>query len=1216
MNLGKMTRNQKIALIAAIALFIYTVFGFFILPPIARSVVEKKLTQALKRQVSVSKIKLNPYVLSATIIDLAVAEPDGSGNFVAFQRLYLNLQALSLFKKAIIIKECSLTGPSAWITHNADKTYSFSDLAGQDAAKEKLAERPAKPLLFSINNITISGGNIEYRDLPMQTTHLIRDLNLAIPFISNLEYELDNYVMPAFSAVVNDTPLKLDGRTKPFSDSRETALDIKLSKLDIPYYLAYVPDKQELTIKNGYLDINATLAFLMPIGEKPTIAITGNLALNDIDLTGPDGTSYLKFPELSLNISSSDLLRKDIHLQNLTLTSPHFVVQRQADGRLLPLALVPMPKQPKSPEAEGTEDAEQISLKLTIDDISLTGGRVDFSDSSLAEPFATTLSPIDLSLKNFSTIPGVIATYSVSAASESEEKITLAGEFGLEPIFVNGSVECINLMLPKYDIYARTALQSRLAAGRLSVMTGYRYTGAGSATATVQGGLSTASTALNGFTFDLQDFNLADRVDNSSIIKIRELKISDTEVDLQDRQATIGELASLAGEFRVIRYKDGSLNLQKMLKPMPKTGEPTGGVRNADRPWQVSLRKMALNNFSVLLKDLSPASPAVTSLGDIAVNATSLSTATDSKGKISVQGRINKAAAFKIKGELGINPMTASLLTDLNGLRIKDLQPYLSDVVKITVTDGTADIKGRLQLDTDREKKISARFSGSAGIKEFVALDPVLGEKFIAWKDLNVKEIEAATSPFALKIKDVTWQDYYSNLIVAADGGLNLKSVLGTDSDPSGQSEDDKKLSAPDAAGENERTEPGISAKSNEPPNIEIDSFTMKNGRVDFTDRSVKPVFSATLSEINGSITGLSSAMDKTGDVRFTSALNQHAVLAITGSLNLLRNDLFADLAINFKDIELSPMSPYSGRYIGYKIDKGKLSLDLKYLIKNREIQASNKVFLDQFTLGSTVESKDAVSLPISLAISLLKNRRGEISVDLPVHGNLDDPKFSLGGVIFKVLINLIAKAATSPFALLGALIPEGQDLQHVSFTAGSSQVSAEENAKLETIAKALYERPGLKMDISGRADPIADREFLQKQQFDRLLKAEKIKKLTRWNKNAAVPELDEIIIPKEYDSFLEKAYKTRKLPKLKRGRGEDKEKFQARMADALLASVEITDDDLRLLAIRRAGSVKDLLVETGGIESERLFVIEPQVPTENAAEQKDSSRSVKMTIK
>ena len=228
-----------------------------------------------------------------------------------------------------------------------------------------------------------------------------------------------------------------------------------------------------------------------------------------------------------------------------------------------------------------------------------------------------------------------------------------------------------------------------------------------------------------------------------------------------------------------------------------------------------------------------------------------------------------------------------------------------------------------------------------------------------------------------------------------------------------------------------EKEVPSLKKDKESSKNIKIGTITLQGGKIDFSDRSVKPEYSTRLSEIGGRISGLSSEETTIADVELRGKLNDYAPLEITGKINPLREDLYVDLKARFKDIDLSPTTPYSGKYVGYTIEKGKLSFDLKYLIVKKKLDSQNYIFLDQFTFGDKVESPQATKLPVKLAIALLKDRKGEIKLDLPVTGSLDDPKFSVWGIILKILINLISKAATSPFSLLGAVFGGGEELSY-----------------------------------------------------------------------------------------------------------------------------------------------------------------------------------------
>jgi hypothetical protein len=305
--------------------------------------------------------------------------------------------------------------------------------------------------------------------------------------------------------------------------------------------------------------------------------------------------------------------------------------------------------------------------------------------------------------------------------------------------------------------------------------------------------------------------------------------------------------------------------------------------------------------------------------------------------------------------------------------------------------------------------------------------------------------------------------------------------------------------------------------------------------------------------------------------------------------------------------MDLSPLTPYSGRYAGYTIEKGKLTLSLKYLIVKRKLDASNNVFLDQFTFGESVESPEATKLPVRLAVALLKNRKGEISLDIPLSGSLDDPQFSLGRVIIKIIVNLLVKAATSPFALLGAIFGGGEELSYLEFNYGQEKPDGPGEAKLKTLIKALHDRPSLKLEIAGHADKDKDREALRQSLFDRKVRSQKLKDLVK--KGAGAPSLDNVVVDsKEYPEYLKKAYREEKFPKPRNIVGMLKDLPVPEMEKLMFTHLQVTDDDLRLLARRRAQSVKDYLLESKQVEPERIFLVEPKsLSPEKKENQKDS---------
>ena len=248
----------------------------------------------------------------------------------------------------------------------------------------------------------------------------------------------------------------------------------------------------------------------------------------------------------------------------------------------------------------------------------------------------------------------------------------------------------------------------------------------------------------------------------------------------------------------------------------------------------------------------------------------------------------------------------------------------------------------------------------------------------------------------------------------------------------------------------------------------------------------------------------------------------------IAGKINPLGNELFVDIKADFKDMELSPLTPYSGTYIGNAIEKGKLSFGLQYHIVNKKLEAKNDIFIDQLTLGEKVDSPKATKLPVGLAISLLKDRKGEIRLDIPVSGEIDNPEFSVWRIVLQVLVNLLVKAATSPFALLGSLMG-GEELGYVEFDYGTSAVTEQNTKKIDTLVNALYERPALKLEITGYVDPTNDSEALRTGRMKSLIVAQKIKDLSQKDDQPVSPESVQISAA-EYPRLSEEGIQERKV--------------------------------------------------------------------------------------
>ena len=1117
-------RAKKILIGLVIFFVLFTLVGFFVLPPVLKSIMVQQLSKNLHREVAINQIKFNPYTLSMTVRGLTIKDRSSTETFVSCDEMFFNLQSLSVLKMALILEEIRLSKLYVRIARNKDLSYNFSDLL-----EEKQPPTPekakSKPLRFSLNNIRIENGSIDFLDGPQETKHTVRDLKIGVPFLSNIPSYIQTYVQPHFSAKINDALYTIEGRTKLFADSRETSIDVDIKDLNIPYYLAYVPMKINFKLVSAYADAATRIFFIETKENKPSLTITGNVSLKKIAVDDAKGKPLLRLPLLDVSIAPSQPLLKIVRLSKVSIQSPEYNVERDEKGIFNTQFLL----YEKGKERVAAREAgEEAPFFLDIDAIELSGGKSSFSDLSGSKPFKTVLDPVDLKVDHFSNGKGRKSAYALSIKTEAKEAVKVEGEFSVAPLWSEGRLEVSSVPLKKYSPYYKDAVLFDIEDGRLDLATRYRYATGG----------KEPEINLSGTSVTLQALRLRKPGEKQDFVKVPNFSVSETDVDLPKKELTIGNLSSEKGELLIKRLSNGDLNLLTLTPPASAPKEPPKKLKadekpaQPEKPWLIFLKQMLIDRYTIRVEDQTTRKPATLIAQNLKVKGENISTAKNSKGRLDLSLLLNGKGTISTAGTVSVEPLSADLKVGLRGIEIAPFQPYFTDKVKVTVTAGAISTNGNLSFASTEKEKIKATYKGEASVANFSSIDKLSGEDFLKFESLSLTDLNVGYAPLSVAIKGVSLTNFYALVEVNAQGTINLQEVLAAE-EPSGETTPGlAKEKTPSPARQQTAAAP---QEGKEPAkNIKVDQVTLQGGRIDFTDKSVKPEFSTRLSEMGGRVSGLSAEQNTTADVELRAKLNEYAPLEITGKINPLRDDLFVDLKARIKDLDLSPATPYSGKYAGYTIEKGKLSLDLNYSIVKRKLESKNNIFIDQFTFGEKVDSPQATSLPVKLAVALLKDRKGEIKLDLPVTGSLDDPKFSVWRIIVQILVNLIAKAATSPFALLGAAFGGGgEELSYIEFDYGSTVITEPNMKKLDTVSKALQDRPALKLDIEGHVDMENDREGLKQLLFNRKIKVQKLNEMVKKGE-PAVP-VDEVKIePPEYEKYLKMAYKTEKFPKPK----------------------------------------------------------------------------------
>ncbi|HSB04040.1 MAG TPA: DUF748 domain-containing protein, partial [Thermodesulfobacteriota bacterium] len=645
-----MTGRPKKILIGLVIFFaVFTLFGFFGLPPILKSLLTQRLSEALHREVTIQQIKMNPYALSLTVRGFLVKDRGSSEKFVSFDELYINLQSISIPRLALVLREIRLKQPYFNVKRIDETSYNFSDLMEKKETKltEKPAEKP-KPLRFSLNNIKIENGSIDFLDGPEQTKHAIRELNIGIPSLSNIPSKINIFVQPALSVKINGTPYEIQGKTKPFADSLETAFDISIKDFDIPYYLAYFPSKLNFKIVSAYLDSETQLSFIQYKDKGPSLTVSGSISLKKVALDDEKKNPLFRLPLLEVGIAPTEPLKKLIHLSKISIQSPELTVQRDPKGTLNIDSLLPEEKGAKPPPAP-EKKGDETTLSLDVDEVQLTGGKVSFSDLSRKKPFKTFLDPIELKVDHFSLGKDKKTAYALSVTTEAKENIKLEGELSVVPLWAEGGLEIKSVPLKKYSPYYQDQILFNLEEGRLDFSTRYKYAK----------GEKEPEIALSDLSVLLNSLRLKRQEEKEDFLKIPLLSIKDTLIDVTQKKMTVGSFSTDKGMLILNRFKNGELDLSKLLPPSPPKEEPVKKDQQKEevKPWVITLGKMAVNQYKVRMADQNPSQPTTLTGEKITLRGENISTAKNASGKLALSFLLDQTGTISTRNTITIDPL-------------------------------------------------------------------------------------------------------------------------------------------------------------------------------------------------------------------------------------------------------------------------------------------------------------------------------------------------------------------------------------------------------------------------------------------------------------------------------------------------------------------------------------------------------------------------------
>ena len=797
------------------------------------------------------------------------------------------------------------------------------------------------------------------------------------------------------------------------------------------------------------------------IGEIRFNPFTFEMNVGRFVLPDADGKPVLSFESLRVNLELSSLWRRGASFKEIAIARPYARALVRENGEFNITDLIKPFEDRPGETAEPSEPA-----RLFIGLFRMDAGQVHFEDRTLATPYTADLAPLSFELRDFSTTESTDNAYDLHAQADSGATLDWSGSMTLTPFTSQGRFKFANINARRHWAYLREAAGLEVSSGQLGF----------DGTYDVRIDQTTEFKAtLNHL--EMADLGIKPIGQEIETARFEKLSLANATFDLSKHAAGVEKIEITGGSVQVWREADGSINLLELTDSQdaaeatpeapPATASPDA---EPETPITFSAPDIHLRGLIVQVEDRQVTPAIKLMLDPLDLRVTGYSTAPGTTIGIVTETKINETGGLKADLRYALDDGRLEGRTNLASFDMTVIQPYLDRYTRMDLLSGLLTTELEVTLPADG----GFAAAGAVQVDKLRTVDKEQKEDFIKWSMLRADGFSYDGREAKLRIKSLRMRAPYARVIIAEDETVNIAEIM-KPATPAPAYVPSVAMAAPGGPSPAETQ-------------VAIDTVSIENGSANFADFWIQPNYAVSIQSLNGTIVGLSSDPASRAKLDLEGKVDRYAPATIDGEMNLLSATLFTDIRVQFAGVDMTSVTPYSGRFAGYKIEKGKLSIDVTYHVENRQLEAKQKFVIDQLQLGEKVESPDAVSLPLKLAVALLKDRNGVIDIDLPMTGSLDDPKFRLGPLIWKAFVGLLTKIATAPFALLGKLFGGGEEMNYVDFEPGATALDPAGQEKMAGLLKALQERPSLQVDVPMTHSAELDGPLLGRQQVDKKL--------------------------------------------------------------------------------------------------------------------------------
>jgi len=1188
-SLHPLVQSLTFKVLAGLIVF-YFAFAWLAINPLAKWLLPWVAESQLASKASVEKVTFDPLRLTATIEKLVLTEKSGAP-LASFDKLVVDLEASGLFDWAWKLKQITLTAPRVDVHISKQGRLNWADLIA------KLNEDPSPPSpdlpRVIIENISISQGNIDYQDAqhasPLQAS--LKPLDFELEGFSTLPKDRGDYLIAAKLPYQGAT-IKWKGNfgVNPLASQGSLAIEgLQIAKVMQWVNTANLP----LQITAGTFASQFNYDFSLPNQQPKLLVSDAKLRVNDLAgaLTQGDKLAFtqleVKAKHLALDqqkqllVTTQDI---DVQLDQLKLHKPQAELAIAKSSLTLPKLVFAQDKQAQLTFDNLNLHIEQTQLQqaqktlfalpeLAIENVSLNLAerRANVAHILLNKgQLSATQTAAGLDWQLAFAEPATATPSPAETPAVPDEKVNEKASAPFQ--FAVDDIALAHWQLTYADQQFAKPLQAVI--GDLNLQLAVDNTS----------GLALKNVQLEATQLSVQS-------DKKPAAQLARFALNNAQLALDQQKVDIAAIQLQGFKTTVIRQADQRLNWQAMLAPA--SGSHTATAKTSTqaaapaKPWSYAVKRLALQQADIHIEDQSTPTPVVLDVVDASVEASNLSQNMASLLPVKAGFKVKQGGQFNLQGKLAAAPFKTELQCTLTDLALKPFAPYIQQAALLQLENGSASLQGKLQQTSSGATK----FDGGFSVNQLSILEEASQQPFLRWEKLQGDGLALSLAPNKLQLSTLTLSKPQSKFIIYPDRSLNITKVMRTATpDQTAATASSTTKAAPAPASQTTATATPASTSSDFP--VAIDTVRINNAELEFADLSLPQPFGTYIHTLGGVINGISSNPSSTAQVELDGKVDDYGAARIRGSLQPFKTTEFTDIKLAFTNLEMNRLTPYSGKFAGRKIESGKLSVDLGYKIKQRVLAGENKFVINKLTLGERVDSKDAPNLPLDLAIAILEDSDGVIDLDLPVSGSLDDPKFSIGGIVWKAFTNVLTKIVTAPFSALGKLFGGGEKLEAITFDAGSATLLPPELEKLHAVSTALSKRQQLKLGVLPGYDVTADTRAIQETTLRKQV-AEEVGVKLEAGQAAGPIDLNnpkvQSAIKTLYDRLTNKGLLKRLASKLEKTPAG----FYEQAQETLTTSIAVTEADLQALATTRAAAIQQAFVALG-VNQERIAITNP----------------------